>query len=250
MKLSSDFRDYYDHAFDISWRESPTFERFAHIPIAGVPRYKMFYIFDEVGIPTPIHGLVQDVVAMLRSKLVGLSHEEQETILSHGFGEVIVYTNEYGHAGKGKVAVGYPENVLFCPNYYCSQRLYCNPPKTLRYLQIGRRKWWLQYTGKIDQWMSNYEPDIKILCEEASRKYNKVFKYPLFAIDFVLWGFPPDVRAVDFNAAPGMKGTGMENLISPQEVHTLISDWFIDEGPETRIMIPGKDGQEGYQFVL
>ena len=76
--------------------------------------------------------------------------------------------------------------------------------------------------------MSNHCEDtmIYIISECRAISANVLRSYPLFAIDFV---FPVNTTqddevnlvggyAIDFNSAPGMKWTGMDELLQPWDV--------------------------------
>jgi hypothetical protein len=80
----------------------------------------------------------------------------------------------------------------------------------------------LEYTS-IEDWRSNCgDGDIQLffrdkteLLSDHQYKDLLIFKYPLFAIDFV----PVDneIYAVDFNIAPQVKGTGVEKVLTAKE---------------------------------
>jgi hypothetical protein len=71
---------------------------------------------------------------------------------------------------------------------------------------------------------------VQVLAEEPPDFHTRI-KRPLFAVDFV--GYGGGLVAIDFNLAPGLRGTGLENVLSPSEVYRLIEvAWrhFRDEG--------------------
>lgn len=57
LKLKSDFRDFYDHAFSLDGEE------FCRMTSMGPTRQEMFQVFSQRNINTPIHGQVEDLEA-------------------------------------------------------------------------------------------------------------------------------------------------------------------------------------------
>lgn len=213
IALASDFRDYYDHRFELPHRPHDyLFERYAK---GGMSKREQFALLDSILALTPMHGLVRDVAERGRGKVL----------------EVVVYLDEYAHAGEGKVRMATIRALREYPDHYCCAFIPTGFQRavSIRHLQIGNRGWRLQYEVKGDEWRSNCGAvEIKLLSEWGAweRGRDMLAKYPLFAIDFVGlmsrdWR---DLRAIDFNTAPGLKGTGIEAVLSPQEVCDLISE--------------------------
>ena len=65
---------------------------------------------------------------------------------------------------------------------------------------------------------------VKVLCEvlEASDPFDIKSAATLYAIDFV--PSPSGLLAVDYNVAPGMKGTGIEAILQPNAIYKLIAE--------------------------
>ena len=108
------------------------------------------------------------------------------------------------------------------PNYLCTQ--YLNTKKVFdyavsyRHLQIGDRAFWIRYTS-FNDWRSNCgDGDIDLIEERNIIP----IKQPLFAIDFVKYN--NNYYAIDFNIAPGIKGTGIEKIIPAKQVVELIKE--------------------------
>lgn len=210
VKLKSDFNDYYDHWFDV-YNVGLTFERMS---TGGMSRRGMLEYMQSIGIRVPIFGITQEIL---------YSQNKQPSV-------VVVYMDEFSHRGEGKVrltlaeaASEYPDKLVieYIPSYTDMGS------KSLRYLQVGDKRFWLEYSSTND-WRSNCgDVSIRILSREPDG-YHKKIGLPLFAIDFV-----EDVKgilyAVDFNIAPGIKGTGVENILSAMVVAESIK-LVISEG--------------------
>ena len=98
--------------------------------------------------------------------------------------------------------------------------------ESLRYLRIGRRRFWLHYTSAND-WRSNVGAvTIEVLCEEKpmTGAHDDGVGLALFAIDFIRAGGIGPLYAVDFNTAPGLAGTGIERRLTAREAYTEIAE--------------------------
>jgi len=224
LKLNSDFHDFYDHFFDLN-AEHALSRRMTD----GPNKIEAFQLLTLMGIKTPIYGMVSDLYADMVAKFGGVdaikkdSHDEVV--------ELVVYTDINSHAGEGKVKVSVKEAVEKYPNHFAVQYI----PNTTqmfkgrseRLLQIGRRRIWMEYVSR-GNWQSNCG-DVKIsLIADVKIANNDLaeIQLPLYAIDFVVAG--RERLAVDFNVAPGLKGTPVQDLIKSQEVVRLIKDRAMD----------------------
>lgn len=211
-RLLSDFRDYYDHMFDLSGVP------FARLSTGGLSRPEMLAFLESLGLPVPAYGRVNEFIGAVAP--VGARLDR-----------IVVYTHERMHRGEGKILTTLGEAYEQHPFAFMSRhvdgsyRMRCplNPQHashcstSLRYLQVGDRKFWLEYWSDTD-WRSNCgEGGVEVLCEEARGR--GPVPLPLYAIDFVLsryrWQEP---LAVDFNSAPGLAGTGLEEIMTATEV--------------------------------
>jgi len=204
LKLISNFIDYYDHWFDIDNEQ-----RFYRITTDGMNRGQMFGFMRQHKLTPPLYGIV--------SHLKNACYLELED-------KVVVYTNENVHCGEGKLLMTLEEAYQQYPNCLCTQ--YLNTEKVFgyavsyRHLQIGYKAFWLRYTSFTD-WRSNCgDGDIDLIEERDIISINK----PLFAIDFVKYN--NNYYAIDFNIAPGIKGTGVEKIIPAKQVVELIKEQF------------------------
>jgi len=227
VAISSDFIDFYDHAFfprsfaDVVWdRRSRT----------EMSKREQFALLEKLGFKTPEHGTVVRVYHNLKEKFPGFSEElfdlYTETV------KVVVYLDEFVHQGEGKVLSTLGDALKNHPHVYCSKFVQSQPSypgieyaTSYRHLQIGRRSFCLRYGG-FGSWMSNHakEVEVEFLFEgyEGRGPLSSHVPYPVFAIDMVQSG--PWLYAIDFNTAPGLSGTGIP--LSPQEIYQLVAEWF------------------------
>lgn len=205
--LKSDFLDYYDHWFDRLTNKEPhiTFSRFSK---DRTPRSKWFqHMENDLGLLTAPHGLVTDV-----ADTVAVSPEDTQ---------MIVYLDEFSHRGDGKVKVSVNTAREKYPDKFCS--LYMQPDEpslSYRILVIGSRQYLLRYQSN-HPWKSNVgDVDIKL----SSRPFKPLefSHFPMFSVDFVVSGDVP--FAVDFNSAPGLRWTPLEELVDGREIVKEVSD--------------------------
>ena len=194
-KLVTDFHDYYDWAFD---REGTEFKRIAK---GGYTRQEALQTLNAMNLLTPRCGYPRDWkdnLAMLGQMWV-------------------VHTDPYAHCGDGKVLLSGHAALAHYPNTFATA--YIPSDGSLRWLQVGNRSFWLSYKSK-DDWRSNCG-DVTI---EFLQENPKVLRgrWPLLAIDFVRDLDIGAIWAIDLNTAPGLRGTGMEDVLQAREVVDLI----------------------------
>ena len=223
IKLKSTFRDYYDSWFDLegpmTWYRNST---------GGMSRPEMLTYMEKLGLEVPQHNYLKNIYGRVAPTGV---HSER----------VVVYLDNHSHRGENKVVMTKRQALEEHPDCYVADYvnyavpIMCkvNPEhgrhrsQSLRYLQIGTRKFWLEYWSDTD-WRSNCgEGGVEVICEEAPGYHPKI-TWPLFAIDFVVtryrWQQP---LAVDFNIAPGLRGTGIEDIIRGPEAADLIKQGIV-----------------------
>lgn len=94
---------------------------------------------------------------------------------------------------------------------------------SIRRLQVGPHVFWVEYKSS-ESWMSNFgEGTNEVIGVEKNAGFHPVIRKPLFAIDFVLGR---EMYAVDFNTAPGIRGSGVEKHINCYEVEQALRDAF------------------------
>lgn len=199
LRLVSNFIDYYDHWFDIDCKN-----QYRRVTTDGMNRGQMFLFMKQYHLITPIYGIVKHL------KYANYFELDEK---------VVVYIDENIHCGEGKLLMTLEEAYQKYPNCLCTQYLNNNVfgyAVSYRHLQIGNRAFWIRYTSFTD-WRSNCGDGDIDLIEEREPILTGI---PLFAIDFVQYN--NDYYAIDFNIAPGIKGTGVEKIISAKQVVELI----------------------------
>lgn len=211
MKLTSDFHDYYDHCFDGIGDE------FVRIAVdAGPDKPEQFNIMKAAGFKTPPYGTLDE--------LYDIGYWDEGRISM-----VVAYTDVNKHVGEGKELwsidkwktnpdmSGVKRNADKWDTF-CSA--YVDGPYGIswRMLQVGKHVFWIEYNSDTD-WRSNCgEGDINLLEYQMDKGYHPYIKLPLFAIDFIHG--KKDMYAIDFNISPGVRGTGVEKV--------LTADKFVD----------------------
>lgn len=199
--LNSDFRDWYDFEFATGKPGPDDFvlDRIAN-PDKDDLRNNRLYLLHTLkvfGFLTPDFGKVKD----LKSR--------------HPF--LVVYTDPYAHCGEGKELVSSDDPFLDDKqDYYCSAFVgkHLDKSYSKRLLFVGEAAFEYWYSS-TESWMSNVG-DGQIT--EAKRVYcaRPPLTPPLFAIDFV------EGYAVDYNTAPGTRGTGLNKLLTSEGVYRLL----------------------------
>ncbi|WP_144402114.1 hypothetical protein [Geoalkalibacter subterraneus] len=218
LQLKSDFRDWYDCAFDLQGQM--VFER---LSTAGMSRRQMFAFLQKLGLRTPRHGLVEDLVSALTHDCEDWPKDLQRRFLDQAV-DVVIYHDEQAHCGEGKQKISAGKALDLYPDTYASEFIPSVAGRgsvSLRYLQVGQRRWWLRYWSQ-DDWRSNAgEGDCEILCEEKPGRPHEI-NDPLFAVDFIRAG--KKLYAIDFNIAPGL--APLNGLLLPSEVVSQISSFI------------------------
>ncbi|NLV22953.1 MAG: hypothetical protein GXY49_13400 [Syntrophomonadaceae bacterium] len=215
VKLKSDFHDYYDHWFDF---DGIPFERYLR---QGRGRRAALEFLSAIGVKTPPYGTPREVMNQTYPRLLEREQELQKD--SKYLLSVVIYLDENAHRGEGKVLMPLYQASDKYPNYLCSLFIPPLPGKSvsMRYLQIGKKGFWLRYTSR-DDWRSNCgNVEIEIIKQEEDA-YHPQIHYPLFAIDYI--ANTEELLAVDLNVSPGVKGTGIEEILSGKEVVDLIRE--------------------------
>jgi len=129
MRLKSDFRDWYDHAFD---RDGPEFVRLSR---GGLSRREMFVFLDDLDLRVPLHGTVSTIVPRLE-------RGEGHLLVGHGWRKLVVYQDEHAHCGEGKVLMDAQDALDSSPEAYCSEYIPVTPSCvgiSIRHLQVGQQ---------------------------------------------------------------------------------------------------------------
>lgn len=191
MKLISDFTELYDCYFNGEG------EQFSRLTNQGPNKIEQFKLLEKLGLKTPKHGLVKDLI--------------NDSYF------LVVYEDIMAHCGNGKILVDCIFDDTFnrelYSNHFCSEHIGYSrsfPSKSLRLLNIGSRQFLIEYKS-INDWRSNCGEGSTVCLGETKNYYylqNKILR-PLWAIDFVE-DLKYNLIAIDYNESPGIKG--IENL--------------------------------------
>ena len=215
--LNSDYLDFYDHEF--CSRHVPkidrVFERIADSP-RNMPKLEQFELIKrfQLAREVPEYGKPADLIGKLEP---------------HYY--VVVYHDQLSHRGEGKELMKLERALAEFPDSLCSEFIGF-PGKSvwsIRHLQIGWSAFKLRYTGisngEESVWRSNYADEVNIEYLGTAMPFRMLdnVKYPLFAVDSVM-GY-----GVDFNTAPQIRGTPLEDILTPIGVYNMLSE-VIEQG--------------------
>jgi hypothetical protein len=215
ISLKSDFHDYYDYHFDsvIPDKPSVTMER---MQVGGLKRSEMFPFMERLGLRVPKYGIAREI-------------GEEKIIWC------IVHTDEMAHTGEGKfryLSSRIPEEHLdlFAVQYVYRKDIdkkYWFSGQSFRWLRVGECNFFLRYFSGED-WRSNVGENVKIdivgnpgIDLKLISKVNR----PLYAVDFVMDRYGA-LFAIDYNSAPGVKGTPIEEMIPAGDFVGIIRRWY------------------------
>jgi hypothetical protein len=216
VRLISDFHDYYDHWFD-EFNAELVFER---LSTGGMSRPQMLAYLKSLGLRVPFFGRVRDVYEYV---LRGFKEIPRiDTIFA-----MVVHLDEKAHRGEGKVMLSLRDALEKYPDCFAVEYIPARPDGlglSWRYLQVGDKIFWLEYFSR-DDWRSNCgDVEVRVLSRERDG-YNNKIRYPLYAVDFI--PAAGKLYAIDFNIAPGIKGTGVEELLPAREAAEAIKKAII-----------------------
>lgn len=207
LQLKTDFQDFYDHCFD---KKGPVFDRYSK---NALTRADNLAFLTDKGYNVPSHGIARNLVPHL-IKL-------RETPDLH----FVVYLDEYSHRGEDKIRVSAEMALEHFGEYFVVEFLQPDKQSTsYRYLQIGKKSFGLVYSSN-DEWRSNCGTNVNVrLACHGDDAVHPSIKDPIFAIDFIKVG--ECLYALDFNSAPGIRHTGVEDEMKPREVYDEIHEAF------------------------
>jgi hypothetical protein len=200
--LKSDFMDYYDFMFD------STGHIFERMSVTDMSRADALQKLASIGFPTPAWGTVHRLITRFPYSI-----------------SVVVYEVENAHRGMFKHLLRLDEAMKRFPNKLAS--LYVPPsfddedekPSSFRYLRIGAKRFWLQYTSE-DDWRSNCGSNVEIKLETPPlhlTDFHDNEHIPLLAIDFVKCCYG-GCLAIDYNTSPGLRGTPIEEEMTATQI--------------------------------
>ncbi len=206
LKLRSDFRDWYDHQFDL---EGIPFQR----PSVKESRTEGLTLLEKMGLQVPRWGTLGDLQGHVRCQ------------------DLVVYFNPFNHRGEGKRRVDsylalrdYDQNLL-AMSYIPTQ----DRTESIRYLRVGTMPpCWFRYTSD-DHWRSNCgNVEIeRIPSPPGFTHFRDPDNIPMLAIDFVqspygLWA------AIDYNSSPGLDP--LKDIVSADTIVDALKNWYIGKG--------------------
>lgn len=225
IKLRTDFYDYYDHWFCATGQKYEfLFDRPTR---AKSSRLEDFELLKAAGLKVVKHSNVE----LLHASSVETLGEDVTSLMM-----VVVYTDEYAHAGEGKILLPLDEALALYPKNLASEYIPASMREAVsyRYLRVGKRQFWLRYTS-TDDWRSNAGNGfVEYLCEE--KEADSYLLNPIFAVDFLRTG--KMFVAIDYNPSPKISGTGIERVMPPKEAYRQIQQAIIHFAGCERIKTP------------
>lgn len=219
LALVTDFSDEWDF-----WCDRVATPESAHLLPAGMPvvrrvstdgpgKTAQIRFLHEQGWDTPRYGTVRDLYRLFWVDRALFAPEERERGPVDATHRVVLITDPSAHAGGGKYLATW-EEALNTPDALAMEYLAGMEEHGIstRLLIAGRRAFALRYQSATD-WRSNVgDVHVEALGEVdlmgfINRRAHRARYSPLCAIDFVWhhrrW------YAVDYNVAPGVRGTGL-----------------------------------------
>lgn len=189
FKLDSDFSDYYDIYADD--KSSIVYKRFR---TSEESRGKNLRYLSNNGIKTVNFGTFRQFGPSTK--------------------KFVVYTNPFQHDFLGKHIYSFNEVQEQYSNYIVSEFLEESNGYTVKYLQIGERRFRLMF----------FNPDYKekllegnmVAIEELPKQYNYAIGLPIYSIDYISNGV--EMLAIDFNDVQRLNTIGMDKIISAEDV--------------------------------
>lgn len=154
----------------------------------------------------------------LRSLGIRTLELKQVNQFFRGDGPLVVYTNPLGHNGNGKKIVSVDEALQSYNNYMASHYYMNTNGLTIKYLQIGKRRFTLQF--KKDE--ISLDKGKLISIQELSPEYNRLIGLPIFSIDYISNG--QEMIATDFNEVENLSLLNMNYYLSSETIIAEIKD--------------------------
>lgn len=202
LRLVSDFRDYFDFAFD---RDGDLFIRYSKDILN---REDAFRLMRLAGISTVANGYVKDLLKVFTKE------------------PYVIYLDDKAHAANGKIIARGEERAMF--NDFYASVVYGKPAISYRVLNIGNRQWKLEYKSNHEFFSNRGDVEITLL-HEITTTYDKI-PAPLkgrnfWAVDFVTNSLAGEL-AVDYNTSPQIGKTPIEDILSPTQVVNLLKSYL------------------------
>lgn len=221
MRLITDYTQYYDGGFD---GQGLAFHRLA-FGRGGLSKREQFALFTRLGLATPPHGVVRELAERLA--LPSIWGCELQAAWRQEI-ELVVYEDEFAHAGAGKRRLALKQALLECPELFAS--LFMPPVQravNFRHVRIGRIGVWLRQEGGAGEWRSNRQ-DHETVLERTTHRGPPEISRAMWAIDFI--PAPAGLLAVDFNTAPELVTLGETHVVSAGEILAEL-EWAGTQNP-------------------
>lgn len=189
MALESTFTDFYDKKL----AEYDNIEYKRSRPKADARGLELNEL-RKIGIPT------------LEVKAVSLYNSSVE--------ELVVYTEPHKHDKEGKIVTDLETARLMYRNNLASPFYRKCCMFTIKYVQVGKRRFRVFFLGKRDE--SVFEDGQVMKIEELYSQYNTVIKEPIFSIDYISTDF--GLIAIDFNKVQNLGKIGLADYMTDDEV--------------------------------
>lgn len=211
--LKTDFRERYDHWFDVMDANTRDYKIFHRLTNGGPNRFEAFNMMKEKGINVVPYGIVRDfegdVDLVVYDEIIfnkdGMPYQRFEP----------------QHRGKGKHLLTKEEAVATKYDHLCTTYQHYFRGYSERQLFIGDKSFLVSYQS--DSWQSNYNTEVITVISDDGLE--RCFDYPLYAIDYVR-GVDGKPLALDLNVAPGIPND-VYLTHSPREVCNLIKGWVV-----------------------
>jgi hypothetical protein len=201
LRLVSNWRDYYDHMFEVHGDDLVNFHR----PMrTDMDKRAQLDLLIRVGQNVPHFGTLGALLEELQ--------DDQDRF--------VVYDDPLAHAGEGKRLLRRVEALQESPDLFATAYIPHESGRAIswRWLQVGDCPFLLEYVSD-DAWRSNCGTvEIRVLQASPVRSVVPLIPYPLWAIDYIPLNQGRTRIAVDFNTSPGLRGTGVEEFLTATEV--------------------------------
>lgn len=154
----------------------------------------------------------------LRSLGIKTLEIKQVNKFFRGDGHIVVYKDPMGHHGNGKVIMSVDDAMQYYGNYVASN-YYNKDGFTIKYLQIGKRRFSLCYK-KTEPETLNIGTLVDI--KENTQEFNRLIGLPIFSIDYISNG--QEMIATDFNEVENLHNINMDKYLDSNTVITEIID--------------------------
>lgn len=193
--IKSDFKDFYDDACS---NNGILYKRFLS---ECMQRGKALRYLQDIGVRT-----------IQLNQVSSISRFDTE--------KVVVYTDIMKHESKGKSIMTLDEAREMYPNHLASIYYSNTNGITLKYLQIGVKRFRLWYKKDIESLDKGTLYNIEILEDYNSRAIN----LPIYSIDYIITS--DGALATDLNEVQNLEKINMQNYISSDEVVKQILNFY------------------------